>query len=43
MKITIENFDINGKALDSPRSLQACKKQGINPSDLLYKDDKFIL
>jgi hypothetical protein len=41
---SLDNFDPWGqRRLDSPRSLQACARQGINPGDLLWKSDKFIL
>ncbi len=37
--ISLENFDPYKKSppyLDSPRSLEACKRQGIDPSELLF-------
>lgn len=39
--ISLENFDPNSRKepiINSPRSLLACKKQGISPSELLIKN-----
>lgn len=39
--ISLENFDPNSRKepiINSPRSLLACKKQGIAPSELLIKN-----
>lgn len=40
MIISLENFDEHGRSrpiLNSPRSIEACKRQGIDPSELLIK------
>ena len=35
-KISLDNFDEYNGNLDSPRSLEACKRQGIEPYELKY-------
>lgn len=38
-KLSLDNFDIHRKRkplLNSPRSIEACKKQGIRPSELIF-------
>lgn len=40
MIISLENFDERGRSrpiLNSPRSMEACKRQGIDPSELITK------
>lgn len=40
MIISLENFDEYGRSkpiLNSPRSLEACKRQGIEPEELIKK------
>jgi len=38
--ITIENFDVHSKkgtVINSPKSIEACRRQGVVPDDLLFK------
>ena len=40
MSVSLENFDphtTSEKPLDSPRSLEACRRAGIEQKELLYK------
>jgi hypothetical protein len=43
--LNLENFDAKKKHppyIDSPRSIQACKVQGIDPEDLLFKPKSYF-
>jgi hypothetical protein len=45
VKISLTNFDENRKKppfLTSPRSLDACDRQGIRPEELLYRPSQFF-
>jgi hypothetical protein len=45
MSVSLDNFDPNTSAkkpLDSPRSIEACRRQGIEPADLLVKSKEKI-
>lgn len=40
MSVSLENFDphtTSNKPLDSPRSIEACRRAGIEQEELLYK------
>ena len=44
-KLSLDNFDIHRKRkplLNSPRSLEACKKQGIRPEELSFLSKEAI-
>lgn len=43
--ITIENFDVHSKkgpVINSPKSIEACRRQGVVPDDLLFKSQDDI-
>ena len=40
MSVSLDNFDPaskDGNPMDSPRSLEACKRLGVNPEDIFIK------